>query len=253
MLLFLSHHFRPKAIPGTPFTGGSVWLMIRCLELFVLLSASMALSIPSACAAGTLIQSAIDRDGSEVRLISNIDKTAQRKSVEVQLRPHPGTGWRLIGSIELALDAPETGAAQLIDWDQDGSHEVQIISECGAGPNCEGVLYRIDKSIGKLVAFFNMAGSEVQLIGGHLVESARDSCCSWVASAHKFDAKRYRVNPEPAFTITVKNLDDAGAKAPVLCTFSIENSKGRKTIAPPAKAFLKVCRLYGEKYVVAKE
>ena len=160
--------------------------------------------------------------------------------------------FHLLGNFALPWDSPEWGRALLIGWDRDGNYEVEITSECGAGPNCEGALYRLDKSSGKLIAFFNTAGSDVQLINEHLVESARDSCCSWVANAYKFDAKRYLVKPEPAFTITVEHLGDSRAKSPVMCTFSVEASQGQQIIAPPANSFLRLSRHYGEKYILAK-
>jgi len=238
---------------GAPDAFGPFWIVSGYLQVFTAASLTLALSWSSAHAAGSLIQSAINRDGSELRLVSNINKSEERKSVDVLYRKYTKDPLRLLGNFELPRDSPERGRAHLFDWDRDGNYEVQIISECGAGPNCEGVLYRLDKPSGKLIAFFNTGGADVQLIDGHLVESARDNCCSWVANAYKFDANRYLVKPEPAFTITIEHLGDSRAKAPVMCTFSIETTQGQQIIAPPAKSFLRLCRHYGEKYVVAKK
>ena len=46
--------------------------------------------------------------------------------------------------VEQEAASNRMGHADLVDLDQDGMHEVEVRGMCGAGPNCEGDVYRID-------------------------------------------------------------------------------------------------------------
>ena len=195
-----------------------------------------------------LWEGAKNRDGSEVKLRTRLDHAAQKKSVDVLYRQASHGPFRSIGRFDLPWDSPPQGRAFLLDWDGDGQHEVQILSDCGDGPNCDGVLYRIRKDGARLEAFFKTAGANVVLIKGHLIETARDSCCAWSATAYVFEPKRYYVNPKPAFSVEMKSSAQEGANDPVTCTFTKATSQGIKVISPPDKAFLKICEHYGPQY-----
>jgi hypothetical protein len=193
-----------------------------------------------------------NRDGSELKLRTSSDGAAQKKSVDVLFRQSPRDQLRRIGRFDLPWDSPPQGRAFLLDWDGDGQYEVHILSDCGAGPNCDGVLYRIRKDSARLEVFFKTAGADVGLIKGHLIETARDSCCAWSATAYVFDAKRYFVNPKPAFSVDMKASPQVGANDPVTCTFTRDTSQGIKVIFPPDNAFLKICEHYGPQYKLAR-
>ena len=155
-----------------------------------------------------------------------------------------------IGHFEQALSSAPLVGAQIIDWDKDGEHEVEIFSSCGTGPNCESTIYRVDKNKQALRQFFRASGSELELIGGYLVESARNNCCSWSFMAHKFVRSRQWVDPNASFSVLV----EAGDKDPATstCTFYIDATNGHQTINPPSREFLRVCNVYGKGYVVTQ-
>ena len=170
--------------------------------------------------------------------------------MDVFFRAAPNRAMVSIGHFEQALSTAPPVGAQIIDWDKDGEHELEIVHLCGTGSNCERTIYRVDKEKPVLRQLFHAWGAEFELIDGHLVESERDSCCAWIASAHKFVRSRHWVNPEVSFSVLIQ----AGDKDtdPSTCTFYIDAPDEPKTINPPSKAFLKVCDHYGTGYVVTK-
>ena len=191
-----------------------------------------------------------NRDGSEFRLRSNVDELAQHRSVEVQFRRKAGHRWRDVGEFTQPWESTEDGRVFLIDWDKDGMHEIEVITECDAGPNCDGAIYRLERESGRLVQSINFSGASVSLIQGHLVELGRDSCCAWGARVYPYDAKRHSASSQPSFFVTVgyESVPDGKGKEFISCTFYVKTQTGRKVIAPPAKAFLRICQNYGKKY-----
>ncbi len=142
------------------------------------------------------------------------------------------------------------GRADLIDLDQDGMHEVEIRGMCGAGPNCEGDVYRIDPATRKLRHFFNGGYYELQVIDGWLVESGRSSCCSWEFHLWKLDAPHaLPLNYDTMdLMVQVGASGDADTVDGVVCTFLRQSGDNSRVVAPPSPALEKICEHYGEPY-----
>lgn len=142
------------------------------------------------------------------------------------------------------------GRADLIDLDQDGMHEVEVRGMCGAGPNCEGDVYRIDPATRKLRHFFNGGYYELQVIDGWLVESGRSSCCSWEFHLWKLDAPHaLPLNYDTMdLMVQVGASGDADTVDGVVCTFLRQSGDNSRVVAPPSPALEKICEHYGEPY-----
>ncbi|MCD9028950.1 hypothetical protein LDO26_12105 [Luteimonas sp. BDR2-5] len=150
------------------------------------------------------------------------------------------------------LDAAdeEIRFVDFIDLDNDGIQEVQVTGTCGAGPNCEGTLYRLDPASGRLSHFFSGAWADIRILDGHLVEAGRASCCAW-----EYHAWPLLPGPQPqvadamAFIISVGwlgNEDEAD------CRFRRATPDGSgEVIAPPNAQWLPICELYGSDYHLA--
>jgi hypothetical protein len=225
-------------------------ILICCLTVVAAMS-----PVSGNCEGSTLqdeqhgeVLSATNRDGSAVKVVVRDHLKKDHREIIVFFRAALMGPTVLIGRFEQPLSSAPLVGAQIIDWDKDGEHEIGILSFCGAGPNCERTIYRVDKNKNALRLFFRAAGSDVELIEGYLVESSRDTCCSWISSAHKFVRSRQWVNPEASFSVRVEAPDKDRDTS--TCTFYIDVPQGRRTINPPSKAFLKVCDVYGEGYVV---
>lgn len=142
------------------------------------------------------------------------------------------------------------GNIGLIDLDEDGMHEVEVRGMCGAGPNCEGNVYRIDPATRTLQHFFSGGYYELQVIDGWLVEAGRSSCCSWEFHLWQLDAPH-------ALPLEYDNMDlmvqvgasgDADTVDGVVCTFIRQSGDNSQVVAPPSPALERICEHYGEAY-----
>ncbi|KRA54939.1 hypothetical protein ASD77_10290 [Pseudoxanthomonas sp. Root65] len=146
------------------------------------------------------------------------------------------------------------GNAGLVDVDGDGLHEVEIRGACGAGPNCEGDIYRIDPATRTLQHFFSGGYYELQFIDGWLVQAGRSSCCSWNYLMWKLDAV-HSLPLDDGNRHLRAQVDGSGAtydedgRGDAQCTFLRESGDNRVVVAPPSPGLEDmICRHYGEAY-----
>ena len=146
------------------------------------------------------------------------------------------------------------GDAQLIDIDGDGNHEVEVRGMCGAGPNCEGALYRIDPRTGKLRQWFSGGYAGLSVIDGHLLEAGRASCCSWEYHAYRLADEGVHEYDNMDLMIEVgMDPSDENENAPARCVFSRPRSDSREVVMPPNPQWLALCELYGDYRLVTPE
>lgn len=189
-----------------------------------------------------------NRDGSVL--------SVQTECASPELRRYVATltcdGGRVCDRLELTQEVVynSMGNIGLIDLDEDGMHEVEVRGMCGAGPNCEGDVYRIDPATRTLRHFFSGGYYELQVIDGWLAESGRSSCCSWEYHLWKLDAPR----PLPFnydnmdLMVQVGASGDADTVDGVVCTFIRQSGDNSRVVAPPSPALEKICEHYGEPY-----
>ncbi|MDR6842952.1 hypothetical protein [Pseudoxanthomonas sacheonensis] len=151
-------------------------------------------------------------------------------------------------TVEVETEYTTMGSASLVDIDGDGYHEVEVRGMCGAGPNCEGQLYRIDRSSGKLELFFSGGYSDLSVIDGYLVEAGRASCCSWEYHAYRLHGSTGTLDYDNMdFMVEVgADLDSEEENAPARCTFSRSIEGARQVMRPPGREWLQLCELYGD-------
>jgi len=143
------------------------------------------------------------------------------------------------------------GHADLVDLDQDGMHELEVRGMCGAGPNCEGDIYRIDPATRTLQHFFSGGYYELRVIDGWLVESGRSSCCSWEFHLWRLDAPHALPLDYDSMDLMVQvdaSGDDEGNVTGVTCTFTRQSGDNSRVVAPPSPALEAICGHYGEPY-----
>lgn len=190
-------------------------------------------------------QSVKNADESTLSVATACGETGNRRYI---LRAHAkdGSSDRKILEVE-SEDAP-MGSASLVDIDGDGYHEVEVRGMCGAGPNCEGELYRIDRGTGKLELFFSGGYAELSVIDGYLVEAGRASCCSWEYHAYRLHGRTGTLDYDNMdFMVEVgADLDSEEENAPARCTFSRSREGARHVMRPPGRKWLQLCELYGD-------
>ena len=192
-------------------------------------------------------QVATNVDQSTMSVTTTCDDSGIRRYV---LRARNKDGAELQEMIVEAADEAPNGSAGLLDVDGDGHHEVEVRGMCGAGPNCMGDLYRVNRKTGELQHFFSGGYSDLSMIDGYLVEAGRASCCSWEYHAYRLD-DRAEVRGYDNMDLMVEvgaDLSSDDENAPARCKFSQRRGDDWTVIAPPAKQWLALCNLYGETY-----
>lgn len=157
--------------------------------------------------------------------------------------------------VEVESEYAPTGNARLVDMDGDGNHEVEVRGMCGAGPNCEGELYRINRDSGRLELFFSGGYSDLSVIDGHLVEAGRASCCAWEYHAYRLQGRTGLLDYNNMdFMVEVgANLDSEDENAPPRCTFTRTRDGAREVMRPPGRQWLRLCELYGDYHLTTPE
>lgn len=183
--------------------------------------------------------------------------TALTECVSPELRRHVATltceAGRVCDRLELTQEVAynRMGHVDLVDLDQDGMYEVEVRGMCGAGPNCEGDVYRIDPATRTLQHFFSGGYYELQVIDGWLVEAGRSSCCSWEFHLWQLDAPHDLPLEYDTMDLMVQvdaSGDDDGTVTGVTCTFTRQSGDNSRVVAPPSRALERICEHYGEPY-----
>lgn len=185
-----------------------------------------------------------NRDGSTVKLVTKQcpDKgpcfavTVQRAGKRTQQT-----------AFDVARDEEDRGS--LSDFDKDGYLDLIVRGQCGAGPNCEGNIYRFDPATQSFYHFFSGGYSELDVSDGYIVENGRASCCAWESHVYKIPQDLTLIEYDRMdFGILITAPEDD--KGPARCKFFRPSSEGEEIIKPPAKRWLTYCQQYGNSYVI---
>jgi hypothetical protein len=157
--------------------------------------------------------------------------------------------------VEVESEYTPMGSARLVDIDGDGYHEIEVRGMCGAGPNCEGEIYRTNRDNGQVELFFSGGYSELLVIDGYLVESGRASCCSWEYHAYRLQDRSATLNYDNMdFMVEIgADLDSEQENAPARCTFSRTVDGARQVMRPPGREWLQLCEVYGDYHLTTPE
>ena len=194
-------------------------------------------------------QAVKNKDGSTLSVITTCDAMGTR-TYRMSAKSRDGTVDRM--AVEASSSEAPTGGASLVDVDGDGDHEVEVRGMCGAGPNCEGALYRINRERGKLELFFSGGYADLSVIDGYLVEAGRASCCSWEYHAYRLDGRegvREYDNMDMMVEVGM-DLSSGQEQTQTRCRFTRRHGDGWEVIKPPSKQWLSLCGLYGDDYHV---
>lgn len=197
-------------------------------------------------------QSARNPDQSMLSVATVCDKPGSRIYV---MRATAKDGRTQEKRVEVESEDTPMGSASLVDIDSDGYHEVEVRGMCGAGPNCEGEIYRINRESGQVELFFSGGYSELLVIDGYLVESGRASCCSWEYHAYRLQGRAATLDYDDMdFMVEIgADLDSEQENAPARCTFSRTANGARQAMRPPGREWLQLCEVYGDYHLTTPE
>jgi hypothetical protein len=197
-------------------------------------------------------QVATNADQSTLSVATVCEKPGIRTYV---LRARSNDGRSNRKTVDVESEYAPTGSARLVDIDDDGYHEVEVRGMCGAGPNCEGEIYRFNRDSGLLELFFSGGYSDLSVIDGHLVEAGRTSCCSWEYHAYRLPARAGTFDYDNMdFMVEIgADLDSEEESAPARCTFSRSVDGAHQVMRPPGPEWLQLCELYGDYHLTTPE
>ncbi|MEO6102192.1 MAG: hypothetical protein ABIP44_00965 [Pseudoxanthomonas sp.] len=226
--------------------------MTQAMALRALICALLLCSCPAL--AGESCEPAAEKsaqnpDGTTLSVATTCDD-ADTRTYLIQAKLADGSIDRM--TVEASSDEAPTGGASLVDIDGDGYHEVEVRGMCGAGPNCQGELYRINRKRGEIELYFSGGYSDLSVIDGYLVEAGRASCCSWEYHAYRLDGRegvRDYANMDMMVEVGA-DLSSGEEDGTTRCRFSRRNGDAQEVIMPPSKKWLPLCELYGNDYHV---
>lgn len=192
---------------------------------------------------------------SRAMFCEDVDEAGPENSVSIYYISKQGADAQLLDTFKLYADGEEPfGSIGFEDIDNDGFFEVEKRGMCGAGPNCEGELYKFDRKTESLYHFFSGGYSHLLFIDGHLVEAGRASCCAWEFHAYKITPDKKKMEYETmAFMVDVRAAgDDSGEVIGVECEFKELINGEWRTVMPPNERWLVICEHYGEAYSLVK-
>jgi hypothetical protein len=190
------------------------------------------------------VEFATSLDGSAIRITTITNEATETRQVQVQYRRVAHQPMQLIWQNVFSLnESLGIGSTSIEDWNNDGINDVSIAVNCGAGPDCETKLYRIDTVTRQMVEVGTTYGI-TRVISDYLIDMGRNNCCSWIGNAHRLSADRQRFNPTADFLVYVA-ADEASAKhKPARCYFYKQTSSGEKVIPAPNQALKQICDWY---------
>lgn len=144
------------------------------------------------------------------------------------------------------------GDPHFVDLDKDGIYEVAQKGTCGAGPNCDGDIYKLAADRLSMFHYFSGGYAELTPVGGFLVEEGRASCCSWEYHVYPTIAKKYPINAaNRLYEISINGAPSSDGDKPE-CTFGGKVRGRWQVINPPNKKLLKFCENYGPDYTLVR-
>jgi hypothetical protein len=207
------------------------------------------------------VKSAANRYSSALR-VKSITEDDIKRSVWIYFRKLGQSHMQIVANFSrnISNNMP-SGLTTIVDWDRNGTHEISIVKECGAGPNCTGDLFHIEPQTARMIRIFEGNTSFIEYLNGHLVEYGRSSCCSWEASVYKVSTDRLNISAQPKFhvsmairepapngtyNITSKPSDtqkDGKSKEAVYCQF-FKTTPACNTVIKPPPRFMRLCDYY---------
>ncbi len=190
-------------------------------------------------------------DRSRIRVLQTECASGATRSIQVQLRAPRAQRWATLLERTQALQDSPTGGARLRDVDHDGVFEYEEIGMCGAGPNCEGHVYKVARDRRGMYLLFHGGYADFELVGGFYVESGRASCCSWEHRVYRKPAGERAIDKSDfAYRVSLGS-PDAGDAAGAACLISARQPDGHwVSAALPERRLLKLCEVYGTDYVI---
>lgn len=226
---------------------------IRLLRGVVLVAGCAAASLAWGAACERSTQTTANRDGSSLIVTQDECADANERRIRVAYRGGAKHKARTVLQLTQLIDETPMGNAQAIDLDGDGMFEIELRGMCGAGPNCEGSIYKLDATRRAMFAYFVGGYADLSMRDGYLIEGGRASCCSWEFHVYATQARHYPIGYDDmkymivAQAVVVDGKDEVDRGE---CTISQHIGDAWKIVPAPSPALAALCEVYGPDYTL---
>ena len=196
-----------------------------------------------------------NRDGSVLLSHSVLCPETNRQYTDILFMAQPGQKPKRLQRIDHS-SSEGWFSVSFRDLEGDGFFEVEQRGSCGAGPNCEGSIDKLDRQRQRLYRYFNGGYADLRYQNGYLIESGRASCCSWEHHLYRSQGKKYPIESMD-YQINVGMLWSESASASgddrADCAITRLKPNGqRQLVTHPPAWMAKLCEVYGPDYTLKK-
>lgn len=194
--------------------------------------------------------SVLNRDGSAIQLSVRKCDDSVLRHISAYYQPARGKPLEKVLTLVQRAEEIPMGGATIEDIDRDGIHEIEVRGACGAGPNCEGTIFRLDEDRQRMFDLFHGGYFEVTTIDGYLVESGRTSCCAWEHHVYRPTSPFVRVTDAD---VVYRVVVGASAMNEGVDTSTCAFYNARDELAQPPEGRLRsLCGVYGKDYLLER-
>jgi len=225
------------------------WMKFGSAVLAMLAGLALPAMVEAKCTVAT--QTVANRDGSALVLRREECPDQDRRNLRVSYRADAKHKAYRVLSLDQSIEETPMGGANPIDLEGDGMFEIEVRGMCGAGPNCEGTIYKLASDKRSMFAYFSGGYADLHRQDGYLIEGGRASCCSWEFHLYRTDlADRSIDESAMAYMITVgvsvrEGSDQVEGSD---CYVSRREGDEWKAAPLPTPGLAKICEVYGTDY-----
>ena len=188
-------------------------------------------------------------DGSWLRLTQRVDHERDRRLIRVEhSRSATAPFVTLLQRSQSLSDYPQ-GRGHLEEMDGDGQLDYVERLYCGAGPNCQARIFKLNPAQQTAYQLFEGWFFLFRSVGGHFVTSSRSSCCSWTHNVYREPSKQGGIGDKDLlYSIYLQGPIDEHSTP--TCRISRPEGDGWTPTELSNPELLKLCEGYGKNVAV---
>ena len=225
------------------------WMKCGAVVMTLLAGLALPWAAEAKCTVNT--QTIANRDGSALILRQEECPDQDQRNIRVSYRPDAKHKAYSVLTLSQSIEEASTGGAHSIDLEADGQFEIEVRGMCGAGPNCEGTIYKLASDKRSMFEYFSGGYADLRLQDGYLIEGGRASCCSWEFHLYRTDATDRPIDESAMeYMVTVGVLLKEGSDQVEGSDCQVSRREGNdwKAAPPPTPGLARLCEVYGTDY-----
>ena len=188
-------------------------------------------------------------DGSWLKLTQRVDRARDRRLIRVEHSRSATAPYVTLLQRSQSLSDYPAGGGSLEEMDGDGQLDYVERLYCGAGPNCQARIFRLNPEQRSAYQLFEGFFFLFRSVDGHVVTSRRSSCCSWTHDIYRKPAEPRSITEQDLiYSLYLKGPVDGHATP--TCRISRPEGDGWTPAELSNPRLLKLCEGYGTNVVI---